>query len=103
MHRDIVTDDLTEEELGKVEQYQLQMPVMSEEFEVEPEKWVRFFSGHLRSSAYSTARRSMDEDVSWFEGISLYKRNYEVGKRIRDYEAENVRRFVDEVRSDGPP
>lgn len=97
------TTDLTEEENLMIEQSQKQMGVMSTEFEVEPGKWVTVFSGHLRSSAYSTARRSMAGDASWFEGISLYKRNYEVGKRIRDYEAENVRRFVNDARKDGMP
>lgn len=97
---DISTVDMTEDERSMVEQSQKQMNVMSAEFEVKPGHWVTVFSGHLRSSAYSTARRSMDEDDSWFDGISLYKRNFEVGKRIRDYEADNVRRFVDEARSD---
>lgn len=77
----------------------IQMPVMSAEFEVTSGHWVTVFSGHLRSSAYSTARRSMDKDASWMDGLSLYWRNYNVGKRIRDYEAENVRRFIDEART----
>lgn len=79
----------------------LQMPIMSAEFEVQPGKWVTVFSGHLRSSAYSTARRSMSKDSHWWDGIPLYYRNYEVGKRIRDYQARNVRRFIDEARAEG--
>lgn len=78
---------------------QKQLPMMSAEFEVEPGHWITVFSGHLRSSAYSTARKSMDKDASWFEGIPLYKRNYDIGKRIRDYEAENARRYIDEARA----
>lgn len=97
---DFSTVGIKEEEVSYIDQSQKQMGVMSAEFEVEPDKWVKLFSGHLRSSAYSTARRSMDKDASWYDGISLYKRNYDVGKRIRDYEAENVRRFVDEARTD---
>lgn len=95
----IDTSDFTEEVKAEVELFQKQMNVMSAEFEVEPERWVTVFSGHLRSSAYSTARRSMNKGASWFEGISLYKRNYDVGKRIRDYEAQNVRRFVEDART----
>ena len=45
----------------------------------------------------------MDEDASWLTGLGLYWRNYKVGKRIRDYEAGNVRRFIDEARSEGKP
>ncbi|MCQ2148549.1 MAG: endonuclease/exonuclease/phosphatase family protein [Bacteroidales bacterium] len=97
------TSDLTDEEKRMIEQSQKQMNVMSAEFEMEPGKWVTVFSGHLRSSAYSTARRSMDEDASWLSGLNLYFRNYRVGKRIRDYEAENVRRFVDEASFEGKP
>lgn len=74
---------------------------MSAEFEVQPDKWVTVFSGHLRSSAYSTARRSMSKDSHWWEGIPLYYRNYKVGKRIRDYQARNVRRFIDDARAEG--
>lgn len=97
------TAGLTDEETHMIEQSQKQMGVMSAEFEVEPGKWVKLYSGQLRSSAYSTARRSMDNDVSWLSGLNLYWRNYKVGKRIRDYEAENVRRFVDDARAEGKP
>lgn len=77
--------------------------MMSAEFEIEPGRWVAVFSGHLLSSGYSTARRSMKKDASWLSGISLYKRNYEGGKRIRDYEAENIRQFVDSAHRSGMP
>lgn len=98
---DIDTLGLDSVELCEYKHLKLQMPVMSAELEVQPGKWVTIMSGHLRSSAYSTARRSMDKSSNWFAGIPLYKRNYEIGKRIRDYEAENVRRFVDEERALG--
>lgn len=39
--------------------------MMSAEFEIEPGRWVAVFSGHLLSSGYSTARRSMKKDASW--------------------------------------
>lgn len=80
-----------------------QLPIMSAEFEIEPGRWVAVFSGHLLSSGYSTARRSMDKDACWFDGLSLYKRNYIIGKRIRDYEAQNIRLYVDENRAESKP
>ena len=98
---DIDTLDFDSLELAEYHQLKLQMPVMSAEFEVQPDKWVTVFSGHLRSSAYSTARRSMSKDSHWWEGIPLYYRNYKVGKRIRDYQARNVRRFIDDARAEG--
>ena len=91
----IDTSDFDSLELKEYDLMRKQMDVMSAEFEVQPSKWVTIFSGHLRSSAYSTARRSMSK------GIPLYYRNYKVGKRIRDYQARNVRRFIDEARADG--
>lgn len=98
---DVEMDDLSDSEKVEIYQSQKQMGVMSAELEIEPNNWVTIFSGHLRSSAYSTARRSMDKDASWFEGLPLYWRNYKIGKRIRDYEVQNVRRFVDEARAEG--
>lgn len=98
---DIDISDLTEVEKASVELFQEQMNVMSAEFEIKSGIWVTIFSGHLCSSAYSTARRSMDNNASWSEGILLYRRNYAIGKRIRDYEARNVRRYVDKERSAG--
>ena len=97
----IDTLDFDTLELAEYHQMKRQMNVMSAEFEVKPGKWVTLFSGHLRSSAYSTARRSMSKDSHWWEGLPLYYRNYEVGKRIRDYQARNVRRFIDEARAEG--
>lgn len=94
---------MNDQELSFLNQIQKQMNVMSAEFEIEPRRWVTVFSGHLRSSAYSTARRSLDEDSSWFDGISLYLRNYKIGKRIRNYEAINVRQFINKARSEGMP
>lgn len=97
----IDTSDFDSLELKEYDQMRKQMSVMSAEFEVQPGKWVTLFSGHLRSSAYSTARRSMSEDSHWWDGIPLYLRNYKIGKRIRDYQARNVRRFIDEARAEG--
>lgn len=79
------------------------MPVTSAEFEVAPDRWITLYSGHMRSSAYSTARRSMDKDASWVEGIPLYYRNYKIGKRIRDYEARCIRGYIEQDQKDGRP
>ena len=73
------------------------MPVYSAEIEVEPDRWVTFFSVHLRSSAYSTARRSMGEDASWIKGLPLYYKNYSEGKKLRNYEADNIRHHLEEL------
>ena len=97
----IDTSDFDSLELKEYDQMRKQMSVMSAEFEVQHGKWITIFSGHLRSSAYSTARRSMSKDSHWWEGIPLYYRNYKVGKRIREYQARNVRKFIDKARAEG--
>lgn len=97
----IDTSDFDSLELKEYDTMRKQMDVMSAEFEVQPSKWITIFSGHLRSSAYSTARRSMSKDSHWWEGIPLYYRNYKVGKRIREYQARNVRKFIDKARAEG--
>ena len=98
---EIKTDDMDSLSLVDYKNRFIVMPLRSAEFEVEPGRWVTVFSGHLRSSAYSTARRSMDRKSSWMGGLPLYWCNYKIGKRIRDFEARNVRRFVDEARANG--
>ncbi len=87
----------------EIKQIKRQMPVYSAEIEVEQEQWITVFSCHLRSSAYSTARRSMDDDTKWSEGLPLYFQNYQIGKKIRDYEADNLRIYLDSLVSIDTP
>lgn len=89
--------------ISEYEMRKKQMPIMSAEFEVVSGRWITLYSGYMRSSAYSTARRSMEKDVSWIEGIPLYYRNYRNGKRIRDYEARCVRSYIEQTMSEGNP
>lgn len=80
-----------------------QMPIYSAEIEVRPEMWVTIFSVHLRSSAYSTARRSMDKDATWKDGFPLYYNNYMVGQKIRNWEADNLRLHLEALESEDTP
>lgn len=84
-------------DLKELLQITRQMPLYSAEIEAKPGQWVTIFSCHLRSSAYSTARKQMGVDANWIDGVPLYFRNYRIGKRIRDFEADNVRRNVDSI------
>ena len=79
------------------------LPVYSAEIEVEPDKWIIFFSVHLRSSAYSTARRSMGEDASWIKGLPMYFENYRDGRKIRNYEVENIRHHLEALEAEDKP
>ena len=80
-----------------------QMPLYSAEIEVKPGKWITLFAVHLRSSAYSTARRSMREGSSWYEGIPLYFDNFRKGAKIRNYEAENLVFYLDSLKTNNVP
>lgn len=94
---EIDTTGFTRSQQGEVKHIKKEMPVHSAEIEVEADRWITVFACHLRSSAYSTARRSMEEGTNWSDGISLYLNNYKIGKKIRDYEADNFRMYLDSL------
>ena len=79
------------------------MPVYSAEIEISPNKWITFVAVHLRSNAYSTARRSMDEDASWMDGFPLYYENYKIGQKIRNWEADNLRLHLMTLEAEDSP
>ena len=89
--------------LGEISILKFHLPFYSAEIQVDPGRWIMVFVCHLRSSAYSVARRSMGEDSSWSDGISLYLDNYKTGKRIRDWEADNLRLSLDSLEALGTP
>lgn len=100
---DISLEGKNDKERSEISLFQKQMNLMSCELEIIPNKWVKVYSGHLRSSAYSNIRLSMRKDEWWIKGMPQYWRNYKVGKRMRKYEADNIRRFVDKTQSMGMP
>lgn len=79
------------------------IPAYSAEIEVAPRRWITFITLHLRSSAYSTARRSMDEDASWYDGLPLYVQNYKIGQKIRNWEADNLRLHLEALEAEDMP
>lgn len=93
-------DSITNKEVGQIKR---KMPVYSAEIEVEKDKWIRLFAVHLRSSAYSSARRSMDEDASWMDGIPLYYENYKIGQKLRNWEADNFRLHLEALEKEDTP
>ena len=97
------TTKLNPPSIQVINQLKKYMPYYSTEVEIEEGKWITVFNCHLRSSAYSTARRSMNADDSWISGLRLYYNNYRVGKIIRDFEADNMRIVLDSLASVGQP
>ena len=97
-------DSLAADSLQKeVKKLYNRMPVYSAEIEVAPNKWIIVFACHLRSSAYSTARRSMNKDASWYDGLPLYIENYKIGQKIRNWEAYNLRLYLDSLEYNDTP
>lgn len=101
--KDIDTIGFNQEIKKEIKLLKRQLPVFSADIEVEPDQWVSVFSVHFRSSAYSTARRSMDEDASWREGLPLYYNNYALGQKIRNWEADNIRIILDSLETKQTP
>lgn len=88
-------DSLIDDEIKKLHE---KMPIFSADIEVEKDRWITVFSCHLRSNAYSTARRSMDRDsTTWFDGIPLYYKNYKQAHAIRNWEARQLRQYIDSL------
>ncbi len=94
---DIDTVGMDSINIEEILKFKSHMPVYSAEIEVETDRWITLFSCHLRSSAYSTARRTMDDSASWVDGLPLYFDNYKIGKKIRNYETDNFRIYLDSL------
>ena len=89
--------------MRSVKKDQQVMPVNSVEIELEAGKWITMYNCHLRSSAYSVARQSMDKGATWTDGVHLYYHNYKQGERIRNYEADNFRLLLDSIEANNIP
>lgn len=100
---DIDTIGFDSIQLKEIKELKTKMPVFSAIIEETPDQLITVFACHLRSSAYSTARRSMEEGSSWIKGISLYLDNYKTGKIIRDYEADNLKFYLDSLEASDTP
>ena len=58
---------------------------------------VTVFSCHLQSNGYSTIRRTMNENVSWFAGIGRYREAITSANKLRLWEAHNLRKVLDSI------
>ena len=100
---EIDTMGLDQFQKDEIKNISRQTPVLSADIEMNPGQWITVFSCHLRSSAYSTARRSMEEGSSWYDGLPLYFENYKIGQKIRNWEADNFRLYLDSLESKDTP
>lgn len=97
---DIDTTGFSVHNYEELNSYKTSMSAYSIDMNLPDGRDLTMITLHLRSSAYSTARRSL-EGKPWMEGFPLYIQNYLIGKRIRDYQAENLRHHVDSLKALG--
>ena len=75
------------------------MPAYSVDLALPDGQTLTVFNCHLRSGGYSPIRRAMGTDETWVSGLPKYLREYRLGRRIRDYEADNIRNVLDTLRT----
>ena len=75
----------------------ISMPVCSADVSCPDGSVVTVLGCHLSSCGYSSIRRSMDPDASWFSGLSEYAREYGIARRLRAFEADNLRPAIDSL------
>lgn len=63
---------------------------------------VTVFNCHLQSNGYSSIRRAMRDDESWFEGIGRYFNAIQSAEKIRTWEASNLRYVLDSISNNRP-
>lgn len=67
-----------------------------------PQGKVRVINVHLRSNAYSTARRAMKEGTPWIDGIEEYYNYTKYGYMVRGVQADMIRNELDSLSQDMP-
>lgn len=73
------------------------MPVCSADVTCLDGSVITVLGCHLSSCGYSSIRRAMAEDASWFSGVPEYAREYGIARRLRAFEADNLRPVLDSL------
>ena len=95
----IDTTDFSDANFEEMKILRASLPFFTADLTFPDGRSLMVFNCHLRSSAYSLARRSMGEEETWMSGLPKYWREYKLGRRIRDYEADNIRNVLDTLRT----
>lgn len=82
--------------------HQIRQPYYSAVVHLPTGDSVIVFSCHLQSNGYSTIRRTMDSDESWFKGIGRYYDAIRSADKLRVWEAKNLRTLIDSIGSNYP-
>lgn len=73
------------------------MPVCSADVSCPDGSVLTVLGCHLSSCGYSSIRRAMAEDASWLSGVPEYVREYGIARRLRAFEADNLRPALDSL------
>lgn len=82
--------------------HQIRQPYYSADVHLPTGDSVTVFSCHLQSNGYSTIRRSMGGEGSWFKGIDRYYDAIQSSGKLRIWEAKNLRTQIDSIGANHP-
>lgn len=77
--------------------HKIRQPYYSADVHLPTGDSVTVISCHLQSNGYSTIRRSMGCEESWFKGISRYYNAIQSAGKLRIWEARNLRTLIDSI------
>lgn len=96
------TIELTDSDIGKTFEQSIQIhnskqPFYSSDILLPDGEYVTVFCCHLQSNGYSTIRRSMKENESWFSGLGRYYAAIKSAEKLRLWESSNLRLSLDSL------
>lgn len=94
---DVDTTGYSQSDHLALKDVRVSMPVCSADVSCPDGSVITVLGCHLSSCGYSSIRRSMDPDASWFSGLSEYAREYGIARRLRAFEADNLRPAIDSL------
>lgn len=96
-HGDVDTTGYSNSNHLTLKDVRVSMPVCSADVSCPDGSVITVLGCHLSSCGYSSIRRAMAEDASWFSGVPEYAREYGVARRLRAFEADNLRPALDSL------
>lgn len=99
---DLDTSNISSNFNKSIRTHQVRQPYYSADVHLPTGDSVTVISCHLQSNGYSTIRRSMSCEESWFKGIGRYYDAIQSAGKIRIWEAKNLRTLIDSIGSNRP-
>lgn len=94
---DVDTTGYSQSDHLALKDVRVSMPVCSADVSCPDGSVITVLGCHLSSCGYSSIRRAMADDASWFSGVPEYAREYGIARRLRAFEADNLRPALDSL------